>query len=45
MIFGQAPPPLEEDPVFQQPCFIPQCSLAKRSEPCPKTDTTRERAA
>ncbi|KAI8472878.1 MAG: hypothetical protein J3K34DRAFT_412763 [Monoraphidium minutum] len=39
MIFGQAPPRLEEDPVFAQPCFVPQCSLASRVEPCPKTET------
>jgi hypothetical protein len=45
MIFGQAPPPLEEDPVYAQPCFVPQCSLAQRAEPCPKTDTKREQTA
>jgi hypothetical protein len=22
MIYGQAPPPLEEDPALQQPCFL-----------------------
>ena len=41
MIFGQAPPPLEEDPVYKQPCFVPQCSLAQKLEACPKTDTER----
>lgn len=44
MIFGQAPPALEEDAVYGQPCFVPQCSLAARAEPCPKTDTRREAA-
>jgi hypothetical protein len=43
MIFGQAPPPLEHDPVYTQPCFVPQCSLAAGVEPCPKTDTERDR--
>eukprot|EP00878_Enallax_costatus_P007865 GHUV01008230.1.p1 GENE.GHUV01008230.1~~GHUV01008230.1.p1 ORF type:complete len:294 (+),score=80.49 GHUV01008230.1:154-1035(+) len=42
MVFGQAPPPLEQDPVYTQACFVPQCSLAASVEPCPKTDTERE---
>ena len=33
--------PLAQDPVFMQPCFVPQCSLATRVEPCPRTETTR----
>ena len=46
MIFGQAPPPLEQDPVYNQPCFVTQCSLAQRAVvPCPKTDTVRDAAA
>jgi hypothetical protein len=44
MVFGQAPPPLEQDPVYTQSCFVPQCSLADRIEPCPKTDTERAKA-
>lgn len=43
MVFGQTPPPLEQDPVYTQPCFVPQCSLAAGVEPCPKTDTDREK--
>ena len=46
MIFGQAPPPLEQDPAYSQPCFVPACSLAQRGpEPCPKVDTERSAAA
>eukprot|EP00877_Chromochloris_zofingiensis_P008838 jgi/Chrzof1/4207/Cz14g03040.t1 len=41
MIFGQAPPPMHLDAAYSQPCFVPQCSLAQRAEPCPKTDTDR----
>lgn len=41
MVFGQVPPPLEQDPVYTQSCFVPHCSLAGRIEPCPKTDTER----
>lgn len=41
MIFGQTPPPLEQDPVYTQACFVPQCSLAASVETCPKTDTER----
>lgn len=43
MIFGQAPPPLEEDPVYTRSCFVPQCSLAATVEPCPKTDSERDK--
>lgn len=46
MIFGQAPPPIEEDKVYMQPCFATQCNLGTVSrknlkEPCPKIDTDR----
>lgn len=42
MIFGQAPPPLEEDPVYTQPCFASQCTLGNAlPTPCPKLDTDR----
>lgn len=44
MVFGQVPPPLEQDPVYTQSCFVPHCSLADRIEPCPKTDTERVKA-
>jgi hypothetical protein len=27
MIFGQFPPPVEQDPVYNQPCFATQCNL------------------
>ena len=37
MIFGQTPPPLEEDPAYNQPCLTDRCSLAKQQvQPCPK---------
>jgi hypothetical protein len=45
MIFGQMPPPVEQDAAYQQPCFVPQCSLAQKSEACPKTDTARDRSS
>jgi hypothetical protein len=42
MIFGQAPPPMTEDAVYNQPCFAGQCSMAEDvSKPCPKVDTER----
>lgn len=41
MIFGQAPPPLEQDAAYTQSC-LPQCSLAQGIVPCPKTDTQRQ---
>ena len=31
MIFGQAPPPVEQDPVYTQPCFSKQCNLGTLS--------------
>ena len=34
---AQAPPPVEEDTAFKQPCFAKHCSLAEREPvPCPK---------
>ncbi|KAJ0104632.1 hypothetical protein Patl1_17406 [Pistacia atlantica] len=33
MVYGQAPPPFEEDPVFTQPCFAEICSVANPSSP------------
>jgi hypothetical protein len=44
MIFGQAPPPIEQDEAYSQSC-LSQCTLAKGIVPCPKTDTQRERLA
>ncbi|KAI8102171.1 hypothetical protein M9435_005777 [Picochlorum sp. BPE23] len=41
MIFGQAPPPVEEDPVYNQPCFS-ACNIGSDSKQvCPKIDTDR----
>ncbi|CAK9167451.1 unnamed protein product [Ilex paraguariensis] len=31
MVYGQVPPPFEEDPVAKQPCFADICSLANPS--------------
>ncbi|KAL5551523.1 hypothetical protein UlMin_001699 [Ulmus minor] len=37
MVYGQAPPPFEEDPVSKQPCFSDICSMANPSSSvCPK---------
>jgi hypothetical protein len=37
MIFGQAPPPLETEDAYHQPCLITQCETAsKRAVACPK---------
>lgn len=37
MLYGQVPPPIEEDPVSKQPCYASLCSLANPSAPvCPK---------
>lgn len=47
MIFGQAPPPIEQDKVYDQPCFVRQCNLGtvsgsrSQNQPCPKIDTER----
>lgn len=44
MIFGLPPPPVEEDPVYNQPCFA-VCAVAGQSRSqvraCPKVDTER----
>jgi len=48
MIFGQAPPPIEEDPVFNQPCFsvcnvgLGAAAAGREALPCPKLDTDRK---
>ncbi|MCO5583794.1 hypothetical protein L7F22_037708 [Adiantum nelumboides] len=37
MIYGQQPPPIEEDPAFKQPCFSTICPVAnENTEVCPK---------
>ncbi|KAL9258386.1 Beta-carotene isomerase D27, chloroplastic-like protein [Drosera capensis] len=37
MVYGQVPPPFEEDPVSKQPCFADLCSVANPSaKVCPK---------
>ncbi|RWR88910.1 beta-carotene isomerase D27, chloroplastic isoform X2 [Cinnamomum micranthum f. kanehirae] len=37
MVYGQVPPPFEEDPVSKQPCFADICSIANPSSTmCPK---------
>lgn len=44
MVFGQLAPPIEEDEAYGQPCFLNQCSIAKRrdaGQSCPKIDTGR----
>lgn len=45
MIFGQAPKPLEEDEVYNQPCLrvcnISSKTAASSERPCPKIDTER----
>jgi hypothetical protein len=38
MVYGQMPPPLEDDPALQQPCFAALCPTAqKKALNCPKT--------
>ncbi|KAJ0968643.1 hypothetical protein J5N97_025560 [Dioscorea zingiberensis] len=40
MIYGQVPPPFEEDPASNQPCYSELCSLANPSSSvCPKLQT------
>lgn len=40
MIYGQAPPPFEEDPASKQPCFKDLCSMANtNANVCPKLQT------
>lgn len=43
MIYGQVPPPLEQDVVYNQPCLAVTCMVggATENEPCPKLDTDR----
>ncbi|CAA6663159.1 unnamed protein product [Spirodela intermedia] len=37
MVYGQTPPPLEEDPAANQPCYSSLCSVANPNSPvCPK---------
>ncbi len=37
MVFGHAAPPLEEEPIYNQPCLANQCSVAQPKAPaCPK---------
>jgi hypothetical protein len=37
MIFGQVPPPLEEESAYHQPCLMTRCSMANsQAESCPK---------
>ncbi|EFN57026.1 hypothetical protein CHLNCDRAFT_57404 [Chlorella variabilis] len=48
MVFGRAPPPVELDKVYSQPCFTKQCNLGtvsskNLSQPCPKIDTERSK--
>lgn len=31
MVYGQVPPPFEEDPVSKQPCFADICKFLKKS--------------
>lgn len=40
MIYGQQPPPIEEDPASKQPCFSIICPVAKADSPvCPKVQS------
>jgi hypothetical protein len=37
MVFGQAAPPLEDEPIYDQPCLATQCSSAQpKAVACPK---------
>jgi Beta-carotene isomerase D27-like, C-terminal len=36
MVFGQLPPPLQEEAAYQQPCLVHQCGVMQSLEPCPK---------
>lgn len=33
MFYGQAPPPIAEDPAIQQPCFASMCMCSLSSSP------------
>ena len=41
MRFAIKAPPIEQDPVYELPCFVNQCSFAAPAGPCPKVDTER----
>ena len=42
MIFGQHPPPIELDEVYNAPCFAHECAIADKAPVvCPKIDTER----
>ena len=43
MVFGELPPLIHEDEVYNEPCFAKKCALANRDPnlPCPKIDTNR----
>ena len=43
MVFGEVPPPIHLDEVYNEPCFTKNCVLADRDPtlPCPKVDTNR----
>ncbi|KAL3153485.1 hypothetical protein ABBQ38_011816 [Trebouxia sp. C0009 RCD-2024] len=43
MVFGETPPPIHLDEVYNEPCFTKNCVLANRDPtlPCPKVDTNR----
>lgn len=41
MKFGVIAPPIEQDDVYNMPCYVGQCSMAAPSGPCPKVDTER----
>lgn len=45
MVFGEAPPPIYLDEVYNEPCFTKNCVLADRDPnlPCPKVDTQRRK--
>ncbi|MEB3213994.1 MAG: DUF4033 domain-containing protein [Leptolyngbyaceae bacterium] len=37
MVFGQLPPPVQEEECYQQPCLVDRCSMAQpAATPCPK---------
>jgi Beta-carotene isomerase D27-like, C-terminal len=37
MVFGQAPPAIEDEPIYHQPCLMTQCPTAEpRAAACPK---------
>ncbi|KAG0590005.1 hypothetical protein KC19_1G063300 [Ceratodon purpureus] len=43
MFYGQAPPPIAEDPAIQQPCFASMCSIAPpKSTACPKLQVAQD---